>query len=286
MSVRDDLLLPLPQRQSAGPVPGASAPGLAPSTLQTLAGLGIDPGMIAGLVGGASTADPDDPDVYLGPDGARPPLVSKGRTSKLSALNAKFYALSPSELIAFQRRMAAAGLLKNPRYGDFDEDSYSLWSGINERAARFHAVGVKRTPNDVMDMVTAAAASTPEAESATPGDVERLVSPLDLESQIQTAARSRLNRKMTPKQVADFLAVYDGIQRRDIAQTRLASDIAQPVEGADGQEVDGRDSVITAAPSPGAAADQFIDSGFAQEAAGQDSYRYLQALQQMLGGSA
>lgn len=114
----------------------------------------------------------------------------------------------------------------------------------------------------------------PAAAPVEQGDVTQLTDAVTLEQQVQQSAQQRLGRKLRSKEVERFVSIYNGIERKE-AQGRF---------GAQDAAEQGQDMTITGAPSVGAATEQFIDSDFAQEEAGQAAYGYLDALKGLVGG--
>lgn len=260
-----------------------------PELLKLAQGLGIDVGSMPGAAA-TGAADPKEPKVYFGvqerkvlpsrggfkPDKARP-VVTRETFKTLTEANAAFYEMEESDVAALQRRLVSAGILdsKKVRFGDYDDDTYSAFVAINERTARFNAVGKKFTPNDVLGMIERNAPPI-EAERAEirQGRVSRRSNPLELEGQVQQTAQQRLGRKLRKNEVQKFLTLYQGLEGQENARAMQAADQVEA----------GVDVTMTDAPSPGAAADQFLESRFAQEAAGQDAYGYLGALRSLIGG--
>lgn len=107
-----------------------------------------------------------------------------------------------------------------------------------------------------------------------PGDVNRATNQLTIEQQMQQVARERLGRKLNAKEVSKFVSLYRGMERGYNAEMNAAEDIVEA----------GGDATIEEQAPVGAAADQFIDSNYANEAGGQDAYGYLGALKNLLGG--
>ncbi len=169
-----------------------------------------------------------------------------------------------------------AGILdgEKVRWGDYDDDTYSAFEAINERAARFYAVGRKVTPNDVLGMIEDA--YVPPAEDPAdvrPGSVSQVQDATTLEQTVQATARSRLGRKLSSSEAQRFVAVYQAMQR---GANNTALGVDATIEA-------GGNAEFIGAPSAGAAADQFIDGEFAQEEAGQSTLGYLDALKGMMG---
>lgn len=253
-----------------------------PELLALAQSLGID---LSALFGGGGGADPGDPPVFVGQrprqnigsaadfrnaESGGKRKFAEDVTRPLTQVNSDFYRLSDSALREFQQKAAAAGLLSNPRFGDYDDDSYKAWASVNERAARFGASGRNLTPSDVLDMATLNSVDTGKDKHG-----NTLSSPLDLEDTVQTAAYKRLGRRLTRKEAANFISVYQGIERRPKAQSDAARD----------QIAAGQDATVVAPPTAGSAAQQYIDSHLGQEAAGQDAFGYLDALAGLIGAA-
>lgn len=118
-----------------------------------------------------------------------------------------------------------------------------------------------------------------EAELGQAGNVTRVTAAADLGVQAEQAAQDRLGRRLKRDETQEFASSYQGMERAQNDRLVAAQQAAQPGPGADGIT-----SEIIDMPSADVAADQFIDSNFAQEAAGQSAYGYFEALKQMLGG--
>ncbi len=128
----------------------------------------------------------------------------------------------------------------------------------------------------------------PQAEvfqqPADPGFINKLTPRLTLEAWVQQAAERRLKRRLRGKELQRFIDVYQDMEtsaNRASFDAELAAALT-PQE--DGSELEGTDSTIFDVPSAEVAADQFIDNRFGQEAAGQSTYDYFLALQQLIGG--
>lgn len=279
--------MPPQPRQQQAPAP----PGLPAEAQKFLSDLGID------LSKGASSASsgPVSPPVYFGVGGREPVYrrkqidgvyepVSAGRstggddkTKSLDDANDDFYRLSSEELAAFQDRIVGAGIVDREQIvaGDYDDMTLKVWSNINSRAASFYKVGQKRTPAEVLDMIEAANRNAGFSldGQVQQGAVTEVTPGATLEQQVQQAAQQRLNRKLKPSEVQKFIAVFQGMERGANSETVGAR------RAADG----GADVEVTGGPSMDASALGFIDDNFATEAAGQDTYGYLQALKQLVG---
>lgn len=257
-----------------------------------LAKLAADLGIDVSALGGATSADPDEPTVFFG-SGPRVKYVASPKfvpnkprgqrdiTKTLSQANAAFYEMDENDLVKLQRRLIAIGILdpKKTPIGDYDEDTFSAFSAINERTARFNAVGKKLTPSDVLGMIEKSALAAgfgqdAEETAIEPGNVNRTTNPLTIEQQMQEVARVRLGRKLNTKEVQKFVSLYRGMEGGYNAKMNAAEDAVQA----------GGDATIEEQAPVGAAADQFIDANYTNEAGGQDAYGYLGALKNLLGG--
>ncbi len=121
-------------------------------------------------------------------------------------------------------------------------------------------------------------------QPADPGFINKLTPRLTLEETVQAAAERRLKRRLRGKELQRFIDVYQDMEtgaNRSLYDAGLA---ASPTPQEDGSQLEGTDSTIFGAPEPVAAAEQFIDADFGQEAAGQSTYDYFLALQQLIGG--
>lgn len=258
-----------------------------PNLLAILEANGIDPSKLGG--GTTTAVDPKDPPVFFGEtrkyraDGDvlrhRGGKEYGGITTKpLTAANAAFYEMTEQQLETFQRRLVGAGILDpdKVRYGDYDDDTYSAFAAINERTAKFNAVGKKVTPNDVLGMIERAYVAGGGAPVETePGRITPATSSLTLEEQVQQAARAQLGRKLKSSEVSKFVSIYQGMEGTFQATASAMEDEAA---------ASGQNASIQQIPSADVAASQYIESNFAQEAAGQDAYGYLGALRNLLGG--
>ncbi len=121
-------------------------------------------------------------------------------------------------------------------------------------------------------------------QPADPGFVNRLTPRLTLEAQVQQAAERRLKRRLRGKELQRFIDVYQDMETGANRASYEAQLAAAPTPQEDGSELEGTDSTIFDVPSADVAADQFIDNRFGQEAAGQSTYDYFLALQQLIGG--
>lgn len=111
------------------------------------------------------------------------------------------------------------------------------------------------------------------SEQVEQGDVVQLTDAVSLEQQVQQSAQQRLGRKLRKSEVERFVSVYNGIERKEAGSRFAAQDAAGM----------GADSTIMGIPGAGAASEQFIDNGFAQEEAGQSTLGYLDALKGLVG---
>lgn len=268
---------------------------------------GLSPTELAGAMGGGGGRSANEPTVYFGtkkvessgpryqqtdprwkPDGKRKVLtqsdprwkptsfrnpVDEDDVKSLSEANAAFYAMEENELADLQRRLIRAGILdpKKTVLGNYDDDTYSAFAAINERTAKFNAVGKKFTPSDVLGMIERKA--LPFAGEQQRGNVNTLTNPVDLEQAVQSAAKERLGRKLRQNEVKKFVALYQGMERGTNARMNAAADRAE----------EGGDTTMVNPASGPAAVDQYIDANFAQEEAGQSAYDYLGALRNLIG---
>jgi hypothetical protein len=281
---------PQPRQQQTPPVPGLSEEGK-----RFLADLGLD------LTGGGSSpgaVDKNTPVVYYGPgkpksvyrtkkiDG-QDELVHSGRSSgggdrtkTLDEANDDFYRMTPAQLRDFQDRILAAGIVDagSIRMGDYDDTTFKVWANINSRAASFYRVDQKRTPSEVLDMITTANQAAGFGDAAVevePGAVTQITPGETLAQQVQQAARARLGRRLRDSEVQRFVSLYQELERNANSKVVDARRHAQ----------DGVSSEVVAGPSMDAAAADYVDDNFATEAAGQDTFGYYEALRQLVGGA-
>lgn len=259
--------------------------------LKIAASLGVD---LNSLGSSTPAADPNNPPVFMGETSSREyradgdVLRHRGGTKYggtsttikgLKEANAAFYEMSEQDVAVLQRRLVGAGILDadKVRYGDYDDDTYSAFAAINERAARFTAVGKKLTPNDVLGMIERSfIASGGSVEPVAPGEVTATTDALSLEERVQEVARRDLGRKLRPSEIDKFATLYQGIERTFNATAASMQDTAAAT---------GQDASIERIPSADVAAEQFVQANYAQEAAGQDAYGYLAVLRDMLNAS-
>lgn len=184
--------------------------------------------------------------------------------------------LSPESRARLQSAMAQAGLIgKNDTYrlGVWDETSVKAYKKVlayaNQGGLRWEQAleELRNTPQMNADGLEVGL-------DQDPGRVTAATSALTLEAQIQAAAQARLGRKLKSSEVAKFVNVFQGME----GSFNTTASVMQDEAAATGQ-----DATVEDIPSPDVAADQFIDSNFAQEAAGQDAYGYLGALRNLIG---
>ena len=175
-----------------------------PELLEAAAGIGIDPSVLGALGSGGGSSVSDEPMVFYGESRTARATgdVSRYRGGKpitvrnqipLSQANMKFYELNQNQLIDLQQRLALAGLIDpaKTRFGDYEEASFSAFSQVNERAARFYAAGQKRSPNDVLNMaMTAAFGSDAFEDIKRQADEARERAKLSFDTRINTYERS------------------------------------------------------------------------------------------------
>lgn len=189
--------------------------------------------------------------------------------------------LSPESRARIQSAMAQAGLIgKNDtfRVGVWDETSAKAYKKVLAYANQ----GGLKAEDALQELLSAPqmdgegnAVGGDAALEQDPGKVSAISSALSLEEQVQQAAQARLGRKLKRAEVAKFASIYQGMEGAFNTKANTMQDDAA---------VTGVDSEIEELPGADVAADQFIDSNYAQEAAGQDAYGYLGALRSLLGG--
>lgn len=188
--------------------------------------------------------------------------------------------LSPEARARLQRAMAQAGLIgKNSTYrlGVWDETSvkaykkvlsYANQGGLDADTALQELMMAPQFDAEGLESGLGGGAAPVE-----PGNVSRTTNPLSIEAQMQAVARERLGRKLNTKEVAKFAALYSGMEKGYNAKMNAAEDTVAA----------GGDVTIEEQAPLDVAADQFIDSNYANEAGGQDAYGYLGALKNLLG---
>ena len=184
-------------------------------------------------------------------------------------------ALSPERIAQLQEQLAKAGLYGGKkavyRLGLWDDATQSAWAKVLSYA---NQSGLGQD-DALSSLVAHPLPKDPATDGSDPGKVSKLTDAPTLEAQVQQAAQRRLGRKLRSSEVAKFVSLYQGLERKDNATYGAAQDAA----------AEGKDTTITPqAPGADVAAGDFIDSNNAQEAAGQDAYGYFDALKTLIGG--
>lgn len=238
----------------------------------------------AGPQGGAATGSGQGPSKPIGiPESFRPTRPDGGpRFVREPYYDGAEYGprtLSPEARARLQAAMAQAGLIgKNDTYrlGVWDETSAKAYKAVLAYANQ----GALNADEALQELI-----ATPRMDAegrevgqleVDPGKVTATTSPLALEEQIQQSARQRLGRRLKRSEVQKFVTLYQGMEGSFNATATSMQENAA---------VTGEDASIEAMPTADVAAEQFVDSNFAQEEAGQDAYGYLNALRGLLGGS-
>lgn len=185
--------------------------------------------------------------------------------------------LSPETRARLQSAMAQAGLIgENDTYrlGVWDETSTKAYKKVlayaNQGGIDADTALDELLQSQMYDMNGLAGGLEPD-----PGRVTSTTSSLTLEAQVQAAAQARLGRKLRAGEVSKFAAIYQGMEGGFNSKVSSMQDQAAAT---------GQDASVEEIPSADVAADQYIDSNFAQEEAGQSTSGYLDALRGLLGG--
>lgn len=184
--------------------------------------------------------------------------------------------LSPETRARLQQAMAQAGLI-----GDNDTYRLGVWDETSSKAYKKVLAYANQGGLDADTALQELLAQQydinglPTGLEQDPGRVTATTSALTLEAQVQQAAQSRLGRRLKASEVSKFVSVFQGMEGSFNTSASAMQDEAAS---------SGQDASIESIPSADVAADQFIDSNHAQEAAGQDAYGYLGALRDLLGG--
>lgn len=181
-----------------------------------------------GVSGGGPQYLPDDPRVYMGRKetnffgrGAKRygKVPTEETYSTQSEAEKDFYAMSPAELRSFQEKAFAAGLYGNSdrediAFGDYDEQTFAIWKSMVNRSAGFLARGVKKSPNEALDdAVKNAPAGAGKGKKRDPlsGQVSN---PADIRKTVNDTALEVLGRKLSPKQLDEYVTLYQAQQRK------------------------------------------------------------------------
>lgn len=190
--------------------------------------------------------------------------------------------LSPETRARMQAAMAQAGLIGKRdtyRLGVWDETSvkaykkvlaYANQGGLDADTALSELL---QAPQYDAEGLEAGGAGALQPD---PGKVTATTSALSLEEQVQQTARQRLGRKLRANEVSKFVTLFQGMEGG-------FNDTAASMQ--ETAAVTGQDASIEEIPTADVAAEQFVDADYAQEAAGQDAYGYLNALRGLIGGS-
>lgn len=189
--------------------------------------------------------------------------------------------LSPETRARLQEAMRQAGL-----YGKSDTYRLGVWDDVSAKAYKkvlsYANQGGMRAEAALQELMASPQIDAQTGEAGLsgglqpdPGKVTATTSALSLEERVQAAARARLGRKLRANEVSKFVSLY---QDMESSFNTTASSMQ------DSAAVSGEDASIEEIPGADVAADQFIDSDFAQEEAGQSAYGYLGALRNLLGG--
>lgn len=163
------------------------------------------------------------------------------------------------QVAALQQRLHQAGYLnKINTPGIPDDDTAKAYGSLLQQVSASNMAGDPVTVNEYLQKSAEAAAAAGLVNGKAPrvGSVFHTTNPLDINQTAQQVAQQELGRKLNPKQLAQFVAVYHGIEAHKNAQ----------VAGSDATTSAGGDVSIQDAPSVGAAADNFVQSHFAGEA--------------------
>ena len=253
------------QMLASGP-PSVGGPGLGPTTPQYL---GVPEGYRSPRVRPPGATRYENPDLLLG-DAAG----YRGSTAPLYTESDIFAptGLSAERVAQLQRMMDAAGVFRGATYrlGVWDATSQRAYQTVLEYA---NVAGID--VNEALDELVASPQKTATPETPDPGSIDKVSAPMTLEAQVQQAAQQRLGRKLRKSEVSKFVALYQGLERKDNAAFRSAQDTAKT-----GKDVE----LVQQAPGADVAAEDFVGEQFGQEAAAQDAYGYFDALKNLLGG--
>jgi hypothetical protein len=111
------------------------------------------------------------------------------------------------------------------------------------------------------------------AKQVKPGNATRLTAGLDLESQVQTAAQTRLGRKLRKNEIQKFISIYHGLE------TKTAATMA----AGDDRLAAGQDVTVTDAPNAGVSATNFVDTNMATEAGAHDVANVFDTFKSLIG---
>jgi hypothetical protein len=192
-----------------------------------------------------SGSDRSAPKVYLGT--GRPVLddsaagldIQPGRnfprgkerdqTEDINQAFRRFYAMDEEQLGEFQRKAFKAGFYgsKEPRYGDWDEDSAKVYGLLVERAASFYDAGKKLTVDDVLDMAVQSGPSAEEllqdgpftgTKSRTDRDV-KITDPQSARAGLLGYLRDELGRAPSEQESRAFVRALQAAQRANPKST-------------------------------------------------------------------
>lgn len=177
--------------------------------------------------GGGFQQESQEPPVWMGQKRQTGMARTRGtytsRVVSLSEATGEFYSWSDAQLRKFQEQAYEAGLYGNVDraevpFGDFDEDTFSVWSTMVQRSAAFYSQGKKVSPMKALEM---AGRSKPvgviEEVDGPPPLVTVLSNPDELKKVMQAGARSVLGRKVSD---ADLEAFVSSIQGQEAAQQK------------------------------------------------------------------
>lgn len=194
-----------------------------------LADLGLDVGARRAP---GSAADPDEPPVFMGQTRRKGmnrvgKPTYKQRVLPLSEAYAEFYSFDTKTLRDLQETAYRAGYYGNVdredvRWGDHDEESFSIWQAMVQRSAGFYSQGKRVSPFEALRRSVGSAPPRPEDEEPEKQRRAPLVTvlsnPDDLREVLQAGARTVLGRKLGDDEVAAFIASRQGQERRIQAQ--------------------------------------------------------------------
>ena len=199
-------------RTGQGVMPGGS-PAQSASVGGDLADLANSLGIDWG--GGFDTA-PEELPVWMGSTRrtgmARTRGTTQSRVVPLSEAYAEFYAWTDAQLQKFQEEAYARGYYGNVDredvpFGEYDEDTLSIWTKMVDRSAGFYSQGKRVSP---MKALTMSAGRTPTGdESDGPAPLVTVLSnPDDVAKVFKAGVRTVLGKKVSQAEVDKFVAAY------------------------------------------------------------------------------
>lgn len=199
---------------------------------------------------------------------------------KESEAEKAFYSMDRKDVSELQHRLWAGGFYPpgvDPTeiaLGDYDEYTFKAYQTAIHRAAMFHASGVDKTLNDVIDEaanIEGADARNKASRGRAPL-VTELTNPEDLRYYAQKTAVATLGRSLRPDELERFVSSFHASQ--------TASQTAAYNAGGTG----GPGGTVVNAPNPSVAAEAFARQEAPAEAGAHDFVKVYDVVSRVLSG--